>query len=144
MTPLFFIIPLIAVTSAQLIKVIIISIKTGVFDIRYFLKHGRMPSSHAALVTSLTTVVFWHEGAFSSAFAISLALTFIVLDDAIRFRFYLGQQAQTINRLIKEVLPPEKASQYARLHETLGHYPHEAFVGSLYGIGVALLLLTIL
>lgn len=140
---LFFLIPLVAVITAQIIKVALMTAKTGVFDKNYFLKHGRMPSSHTALVTSLLTVVFWHEGIYSSAFAISMALTFIVIDDAVRFRFYLGQQAKAINRLVKE-LPPQAAASYPRLHETLGHYPQEVLAGALYGIGVALLLIKLL
>ncbi len=140
---LFFLIPLVAVITAQIIKVALMTAKTGVFDKSYFLKHGRMPSAHTTLATSLATVVFWHEGIYSSAFAISMALTFIVIDDAVRFRFYLGQQAKAINRLVQE-LPAEKVAQYPRLHETLGHYPQEVLVGALYGIGVALLLIKIL
>lgn len=102
-----------------------------------------MPSSHTALATSLLTVILWHEGVYSSAFAISMALTFIVIDDAIRFRFYLGQQAKTINRLAKELLPGRE-KDYPRLHETLGHYPRQVLAGAVYGIGVALLLLKFL
>lgn len=144
MTNLYFIIPLFAVISAQIIKVILISVKMGTFDPSYFLKHGRMPSAHTALVTSLATVAFYYEGLHSMAFAISAVLAFIVIDDAIRFRFYLGQQAKTLNRFIKEVLPPEKAANYSRLHETLGHYPHEALAGAIYGTGISLLLLKFL
>lgn len=140
----YFIVPLFTVISAQVIKVIIISIRTGVFDPSYFLKHGRMPSAHTALVTSLSTVAYYYEGIDSIAFAISVTLAFVVIDDAIRFRFYLGQQAKTVNRLIKEILPPKKAANYRRLHETLGHYPHEALAGALYGVGVSLLLLNFL
>lgn len=141
---LYFIIPLFAVISAQIIKVALMSIKKGTFDPSYFLKHGRMPSAHTALVTSLTTVAYYYEGLYSMAFAISITLAFVVIDDAIRFRFYLGEQAKTVNRLIKEVLPPEKAANYRRLHETLGHYPHEALAGAIYGAGISLLLLKIL
>ncbi len=143
MTP-YFIVPLFAVVSAQIIKVILIGLKTGVFDPANFLKHGRMPSAHTALVTSLVTVAYYYEGLDSMAFAISTVLAFIVIDDAIRFRFYLGEQAKTLNRLIREVLPPEKAATYRRLHETLGHYPHEALAGAIYGTGVSLLLLKFL
>jgi hypothetical protein len=139
-----FIVPIFAVISAQAIKVLIISIKTGTFDPSYFLKHGRMPSSHAALVSSLATIAFYYEGMDSMAFAISVALAFVVIDDAIRFRFYLGEQAKTVNRLIKEVLPPEKAAKYRRLHETLGHYPHEALAGTIYGVSVSLLFIKFL
>lgn len=140
----YFIIPLFAVISAQIIKVALMSLKTGAFDFSYFLKHGRMPSAHTALVTSLATVAFYYEGLDSMAFAISITVAFIVIDDAIRFRFYLGEQAKTLNCLIKEVLPPEKAAKYHRLHETLGHYPSEALAGAIYGAGVSLLLLKIL
>lgn len=140
----YFIVPLIAVISAQIIKVALMSIKTGTFDPTYFLKHGRMPSAHTALVTSLATVAYYYEGVDSMAFAISVTLAFVVIDDAIRFRFYLGEQAKTVNRLIKEVLPPEKAAHYRRLHETLGHYPHEALAGAIYGTGISLLLLKFL
>lgn len=141
---LYFIVPLFAVISAQIIKVAIITLKTGAFDPSYFLKHGRIPSSHTALVTSLATVAYYYEGLHSMAFAISSVIAFIVIDDAIRFRFYLGQQAKTLNHFIKEVLPPVKAAHYARLHETLGHYPHEALAGAIYGVGVSWLLLKIL
>ncbi|MFH1048327.1 MAG: divergent PAP2 family protein, partial [Patescibacteria group bacterium] len=140
----YFIIPLFAVISAQIIKVALMSLKTGAFNPSYFLKHGRMPSAHTALVTSLATVAYYYEGFGSMAFAISVTLAFVVIDDAVRFRFYLGQQAKTVNRLIKDVLPPEKAAKYHRLHETLGHYPKEALAGAIYGIGVSLLLLKIL
>lgn len=135
-----FLIPLVAVITAQIIKVILLSIKTGVFDPNYFLKHGRMPSSHTALVSSLSTTIYWYEGPYSLLFAASLALAFIVIDDAVRFRFYLGAQAKAINRLVKE-LPPEKAAQYPRLHETLGHYPHEVLAGAIYGAALSLLIL---
>lgn len=144
MTNLYFVIPLFAVVSAQIIKVALMSVKTGTFDPSYFLKHGRMPSAHTALVTSLATVAFYYEGLHSMAFAISITVAFIVIDDAIRFRFYLGEQAKTVNRLIKEILPPEKSAQYHRLHETLGHYPNEALAGAIYGAGISLLLLKIL
>lgn len=140
----YFIVPLFAVISAQVIKVIIMSMRTGKFELSYFLKHGRIPSSHTALVTSLVTVAYYYEGLHSMAFAISAVLAFIVIDDAIRFRFYLGEQAKYVNRLIKEVLPPEKAAKYNRLHETLGHYPHEALAGAIYGVGISLLLLKLL
>lgn len=137
-----FLVPLAAVITAQAIKVILITLKTGVFDLSYFLKHGRMPSSHTALVSSLATVIYWHEGVHSLLFAASLALVFIVIDDAVRFRFYLGAQAKTINQLVKE-LSPEKAAQYPRLHETLGHYPHEVVAGAIYGALFSLLALNI-
>lgn len=140
----YFIIPLFAVISAQVIKVALMSYHKGAFDFSYFLKHGRMPSAHTALVTSLATVAYYYEGLHSMAFAISITVAFIVIDDAVRFRFYLGQQAKTLNRLIKEVLPPEKAAEYKRLHETLGHYPKEALAGAIYGVGISLLLLKIL
>lgn len=143
MIPLFFLIPLISVISAQIIKVALMVRKTGEFNWNYFIKHGRIPSAHTALVTSLVTVVYWHEGIGSSAFAISMVIAFIVIDDAIRFRFYLGEQAKVINRLAKE-LPSEKAATYARLHETLGHRPIEALAGAIYGVGLSLLLLQIL
>lgn len=139
--PYYFIVPLLAVISAQIIKVALMSLKTGNFDPSYFLKHGRMPSAHTALVTSLMTVAYYYEGIHSMSFSISAVLAFIVIDDAVRFRFYLGQQAKTLNRLIKEVLPPEKAAEYKRLHETLGHYPREALAGAAYGVIFSLLLI---
>lgn len=140
----YFVVPLFTVISAQIIKVAIMSIKKGAFEPSYFLKHGRMPSAHTALVTSLSTVAYYYEGFDSMVFAISVTLAFVVIDDAVRFRFYLGEQAKTVNRLIKEALPPEKATHYRRLHETLGHYPHEALAGAIYGTVVSLLLLNFL
>lgn len=142
--PYYFIVPLLSVISAQLIKTALMVHNTGEFKFDYFLKHGRMPSAHTALVTSLMTVMYWHDGIASSTFAISAVIAFIVIDDAIRFRFYLGQQAKTLNRLVKDTLPPEKASTYSRLHETLGHYPIEALAGAFYGILFSIVLIKLI
>ena len=108
------------------------------WNLRRFVETGGMPSSHAASVSSLSTMVGLHDGFRSSLFAVTLFFSLIVMYDAAGLRRAAGRHATVLNRLIDEHFKnPEEGAQ--KLMELLGHTPFEVFVGSLLGVAGALL-----
>jgi len=94
--------------------------------------YGGMPSSHAALVTSLATAVYLTQGP-SVAFAISFILAAIVLRDALGLRGYLSLHARVLNKLIKD-LPDEEEFKYPFLPEQVSHTFSQLLIGAVLGI----------
>jgi uncharacterized protein len=97
-----------------------------------------MPSSHAASVSALSTMVGLHEGFRSTLFGVTLFFSLIVMYDAAGLRRAAGRHAVVLNRLIDEHFKnPEEGAQ--KLMELLGHTPLEVLVGALLGVGSAIL-----
>ena len=98
-----------------------------------------MPSSHSAVVTSITTLIGKNEGVDSAIFALSLIFSFIVMYDAAGVRRAAGKQARLLNKIIDT--PGLSGIQVTeRLVEVLGHTPMQVFVGALIGIIAGLIL----
>jgi acid phosphatase family membrane protein YuiD len=113
-------------------------LRTRHWNLRRFVETGGMPSSHAASVCALSTMVGLHQGFRSSLFGVTLFFSLIVMYDAAGLRRAAGRHAVVLNRLIDEHFKnPEKGAQ--RLMELLGHTPLEVLVGALLGVGSALL-----
>ena len=110
-----------------------IELSHGTFSWSRINSYGGMPSSHAALATSLSYTLAYFEGVRSPAFAISLILLVMILRDAMGFRYQLGVHGTILNRLIKE-LPDREEYKFPILSERLGHKPAEVAVGILFGI----------
>lgn len=128
---LFIFVPLAVGAIAQITKFIIFCSKHG-FNWNYFMTHGHMPSAHSAFAVSLVVTVSYLEGVTSAAFVIALALSLIIIDDAVRLRMYLGDQGRYLNMLIQSLeLDPKK---YPRLKERVGHRVPEVIVGLIYGM----------
>ncbi len=102
-----------------------------------------MPSAHTAFVVSLATTVFYFDGMFSTAFAISVVLAYIVIYDAVNIRTNIGYNAKIVNQLIKETPNIEK-EKYPTLREVVGHKPEEVFVGAVFGFVLSILLILML
>ena len=108
------------------------------WNLRRFVETGGMPSSHAAAVSSLTTIVGLRDGFDSSLFGVTLFFSLIVMYDAAGLRRAAGRHAVVLNRLIEDHFKhPEEGAQ--KLMELLGHTPFEVLVGALLGIGSAML-----
>jgi len=132
-----FLIPVIVGTVTQVIKFIVFSIKHG-WNPGYALTHGHMPSAHTAFISSLVTSVAYYEGMHSGAFAVSVILAIIVIDDAIRLRMYMGDQGRYLNMLIRQLeIDTEK---FPRLKERIGHRVSEVIAGGIFGFVLTLLL----
>ncbi len=131
-------IPFLALIIAQIIKVIIDAAK-GEFSWSNFNRYGGMPSSHSAMVAALCTEIGTQIGFNSAAFAIALAISFLIIRDAVGLRQYLGNHGKILNMLIKD-LPDYKEDKYPYLEQRLGHNYYQAFIGILLGIAIALII----
>jgi len=98
---------------------------------------GGFPSTHSALVTCATLSIGLREGFSTALFALSVAITMIVVYDAANVRLEAGKHARLLNEIVTELFEghqiPEK-----KLKEVLGHTPVEAISGIFLGITVAL------
>ena len=135
MTSLKYIIfPIITAILSQTIKVIIETIKSKKLDIvRFFDGMGGMPSTHSALATSITTLIYLDYGVTSPLFSITLIFSLIVIYDSMGIRYESGNQARILNKVFG-----------TNLNERLGHRPIETLVGVIFGITTTLLLVEII
>lgn len=135
MTSLKYIIfPIITAILSQTIKVIIETIKSKKLDIvRFFDGMGGMPSTHSALATSITTLIYLDYGVTSPLFSITLIFSLIVIYDSMGIRYESGNQARILNKVFG-----------TNLKERLGHRPIETLVGVIFGITTTLLLVEII
>lgn len=97
---------------------------------------GGMPSGHAAFVTAVATIIGLREGLESPLFGLAAVLVAIVIHDAIRLRWSVGQQAERLNTLIANA-KPEGVDPVIVWH---GHRIREVLAGAAIGIGTAVLL----
>ncbi len=121
---------LLAGFSAQLLKIILFWFKHKRLSWHDIIVTGGMPSSHAAFVVSLATIIYQEEGT-STAFAISLVLAFIVLRDAFGVRRTVGEEGLVISQILKKLKIRTEA------HFSLGHTPLQVVVGAAMGLMVA-------
>lgn len=122
----------------QLFKLITEIIKTKKFNFKKIMQAGGMPSSHTAVVVSLTTMVGKSEGITSPIFGVALIFAFIVMYDAAGVRRAAGKQAELLNKIVNTPgLSGVEVSE--KLVEVLGHTPVQVFVGALIGIIVGLI-----
>jgi acid phosphatase family membrane protein YuiD len=63
---------------------------------------GGMPSSHSATVAAGATVVGIEAGFDSALFGLAMIVLVIVVHDAYRLRWSVGEQAQRLNELLKQ------------------------------------------
>ncbi len=134
--------PVVAGGLAQVLK-ILWHLHRGTLDWSVLNMYGGMPSAHTAMTVSLTTAIGLEEGITTASFAIAALFTIIVIRDAIGFRRYLGAHSRALNLMVRE-LPDEEQWQFAHFRERLGHTPFEALAGGTLGVGVAVLVRTLL
>lgn len=116
---------------------LVLDLINGNFSWHKAAHYGGMPSSHAALVTSLATVVYWAQG-LSVSFGISVVLAIIVIRDAFGLRGYLSEHGRVLNKLIKD-LPDDEEYKYPIMEETIAHTWAQLIIGGLLGIVITLL-----
>ena len=112
--------------GAQILKLILYYFKHKTLTFHDLVVTGGMPSSHSAFVVGLSTIIYLEESA-STAFAISLVLTFIVLRDAFGVRRSVGMEGKAIEKLFK--LNHLKS----KFHYSMGHTPSQVLIGALVG-----------
>ena len=119
----YIIIPLGAAFMSQCIKIIIEYKKNKkVSFLRFINGMGGMPSTHSALVSSISTIIYLDYG-LSPLFAVTLIFSLIIIYDSMGVRYESGKQAKILNDVIG-----------SKLNEKIGHRPIESLVGILLGI----------
>jgi len=140
--------------SAQILKTIFHYLLTKEIRLERLTGAGGMPSSHSALVCSVSLAMARGEGFDSPGFALSLVLAMIVMYDAMGVRRAAGEQAKLLNKLVLRMretgsnlfVSAEKTGKLKltdgesiqMLKEFLGHTPFEVLGGALLGILIAM------
>ena len=120
---------LISCLAAQVLKIVFNFFSKGELRINIIFETGGMPSSHSALITSLTSRLGMDLGFDDPIFALAVGISLIVMYDASGVRRSAGLNAKEINKLSKSI--DEKST--LNLKETLGHSKLEVIVGSILG-----------
>ncbi len=128
--------------AAQILKAIITMIRRRNIKAREIAfimlwKTGGMPSSHSALVISLSTSIAITEG-FNSLFILSFFLGLIVIRDALGVRRSAGLQSRALNLLGSKV-SEHMGVPYVPVKEIHGHKWQEVLAGSLLGLIVSVI-----
>ncbi len=126
-------IPLLLWFGIQSFKLIYDLVTTKKFNFKRIIGAGGMPSSHSAVVSSITTLIGKYEGIDTPIFAVSLIMACVVMYDACGVRRAAGKQATLLNKLI-ETPGLTNVEVSDRLVEVLGHTPIQVFVGASIGI----------
>ncbi|MBQ5491826.1 MAG: divergent PAP2 family protein [Treponema sp.] len=127
---------------AQLIKTLIKLFSGKVHSIAELFellvwRTGSMPSSHAALVSSLCTTIGFRSGISSDVFILSVGFFLVTIRDAMGVRRANGIQAKMINT-IGRALSEKGLIEYKPIKEVQGHTPPEVMVGCLLGFFIGL------
>lgn len=96
-----------------------------------------MPSSHTALVVATSCRVGLIEGFSSTAFAVCVVLSLIVMYDAVNVRRAVGVQARKLNQML-DTFRERGSLDEEGVKEILGHTPLQVAVGFLIGLMVGL------
>lgn len=93
-------------------------------------RSGGMPSAHTALMVGMTIVIGLERGFDSAMFGLSLALTLVVVYDALNVRRSVGEQGAAIKQLVKELKLAAEGYTYKQAE---GHHPGEVLFGIITG-----------
>lgn len=116
----------------QTYKVISDLVVNKKLNVKRIIGAGGMPSSHSAVVCSLSMLVGKEYGFDSGIFAIALVMSFIVMYDAAGVRRASGKQARILNKIL-ETPGMSTVEVQEKLIEALGHTPIQVFVGAVIG-----------
>lgn len=124
---------------AQLLKVVVELVARRRLNLLRFFDNGGMPSSHTALVTTLTIGVGTYAGYDSSIFSVTLVFSLYFVFEAAGLRQEVGKQARILNELVDEMRHSHHVDPQ-RLKELVGHTWGEVFAGALLGAFLAWLI----
>lgn len=109
-------------------KTIMQNFKTAM---NYLMRSGGMPSGHSAGMTGATVFLGCYYGFLSGIFGLAVAMTCIVIYDAVHVRYAVGEQGKALNELLKQ-------SGKAELPVSEGHTAGQVVIGMLLGAIVGL------
>ena len=128
----YLIVPFVTWFCVQTFKVLWELATTKKFNFKRIIGAGGMPSSHTAIVVSITTMVGRSQGINSVIFAVSLIFSLVVMYDACGVRRQAGKQARILNDIVNT---PGLSTVQVRekLVEALGHTPLQVIIGAIVG-----------
>lgn len=134
----YLIVPFVTWFCVQTFKVLWELTTTKKFNFKRIIGAGGMPSSHTAIVVSITTMVGRSQGINSVIFAVSLIFSLVVMYDACGVRRQAGKQARILNDIVNT---PGLSTVQVRekLVEALGHTPLQVIVGAIVGFTAGML-----
>ncbi|MBN2053267.1 divergent PAP2 family protein [Candidatus Woesearchaeota archaeon] len=121
----------------KIIKTIIIWAKEKKISFKTLFYDGGMPSSHTVLVASAATAIYLETG-FSPLFILSVIITLIVMNDAMKVRWVTEEQSRAINKLT------EGKQGFRKMDEHVGHKPMEVLVGLIIGIIIPIIVYAVI
>lgn len=126
----YLIVPFVTWFCVQTFKVLWELATTKKFNFKRIIGAGGMPSSHTAIVVSITTMVGRSQGINSVIFAVSLIFSLVVMYDACGVRRQAGKQARILNDIVNT---PGLTTVQVRekLVEALGHTPLQVIIGAI-------------
>lgn len=134
----YLIVPFVTWFCVQTFKVLWELATTKKFNFKRIICAGGMPSSHTAIVVSITTMVGRSQGINSVIFAVSLIFSLVVMYDACGVRRQAGKQARILNDIVNT---PGLSTVQVRekLVEALGHTPLQVIIGAIVGFTAGML-----
>lgn len=129
----YIIVPFFVWLAVQIFKVIYDLIVFKKLNFRRLVGAGGMPSSHSAIVMTITVMLGKQLGFDSSIFAVSLIFSLVVMYDAAGVRRAAGKQAKLLNKIV-DTPGLTGIEVQEKLVEVLGHTPIQVFVGAFIGI----------
>lgn len=130
--------------TAQFAKVVLAWVKHKSWKWHHLRRSGGMPSSHSALMTTLTVCMCLLFGWQSTWFAVACVSSLVVMYDAIGVRRQAGEQSVILDELISQIqaagveLEPSVFERFRHWRKE-GHTPREVLGGIVVGVSVALL-----
>ena len=98
-----------------------------------FFRSGGMPSGHTASFTGLTVYFIIKNGIFANITVLALAMTIIVVYDAVNVRYAVGEQGKLLN-----VIAQDKNHKSKKLRIVEGHTIPQVCVGAVIGVMIGL------
>ena len=126
----YIVVPLGLWCGIQLFKFLYDRVETKKWHFERLLGAGGMPSSHSAVVVSISVLIGKHIGFKSPLFALSGVFAFIVMYDAAGVRRAVGKQAKVLN----DILTNQKLTSAEKLQEMTGHTPIQVLAGAILGL----------
>ena len=126
----YILVPFLLWLAIKTSKVIVDCIEKKKITLRRLLGSGGMPSSHSAVMVSITVMLGKNIGFKSPIFALACFMSLVVMQDAIGVRRQVGKQAKYLN----EILMDEKTSPEEKFQEMVGHTPFQVLIGLIVGL----------
>ncbi len=111
------------------------------FDWQSFSSYSGMPSSHAAMIISLSTSVGLTQSFYSPLFFVCVILSFFIIRDALGLRNYIGRHGQILNNILNDLKNNKiiLKENYPVLPEKIGHTPAQIIAGATLGFLISLI-----